>query len=114
MEEKLIGGKRLYLVTNDEKAREIAEKIFSGDRKIPTDALSIVYHIKYEVYLTHIHVIEHNDSFKKALLSLKQELVTGRYKGHQNDETFRQVLNDWKFSSRNTLLDFVKDQLSKI
>ena len=91
---------RIYIMYNDEYARTFAQ-----DRT----GIFLAYHLQDEYVLLHVKPLEINTSFYEAIRQVKTELLFDK-KLVTQDEILRKKLNEPKFSTRDTFLEFLRSE----
>ena len=101
---------RIYIMYNDEYARTFAQdKLLKSAVKLHRNVIFLAYHLQDEYVLLHVKPLEINTSFYEAIRQVKTELLFDK-KLVTQDEILRKKLNEPKFSTRYTFLEFLRSE----
>ena len=101
---------RIYIMYNDEYARTFAQDtLLKSAVKLHRNVIFLAYHLQDEHVLLHVKPLEINTSFYEAIRQVKTELLFDK-KLVTQDEILRKKLNEPKFSTRDTFLEFLRSE----
>ncbi len=109
--EAIYEEKQIYILANDEIARKnLAISLVKSAIVIDSNAIFICYHLQDDIVLLHIKPYYGKKSIFEAMQMLKTDLLFETL--NTQDTALREILNEPNFSTRETLLNFLDEEIN--
>lgn len=98
---------KVYVLANDETAKEILQQALDGfmDERDNESFIFVAYHVRDEIILLHMKKIGQSTSFDEAIELIKQDVLNGDVRA--NDVELKEQLNDPQATTAALLWEYL-------